>query len=40
MVDELPSYNFIRPKAFAMAVAKALDFIVPRLADFNCYDFE
>jgi 1,2-diacylglycerol 3-alpha-glucosyltransferase len=34
MVDELPSYNFIRPKALAMLLARALDFTVPRLADF------
>ena len=34
MVDELPSYNFIRPKSLARLLAKALDFITPRLADF------
>ncbi|MDD5640002.1 MAG: glycosyltransferase family 4 protein [Syntrophales bacterium] len=33
MVDELPSYNFIRPKALAVMLARCLDFIVPRLGD-------
>jgi glycosyltransferase involved in cell wall biosynthesis len=32
MIDELPSYGFIRPKALAVAVARTLDWVVPRLA--------
>jgi glycosyltransferase involved in cell wall biosynthesis len=31
MIDELPSYNFIRPRFLAVWLAKVLDFIVPRL---------
>lgn len=33
MIDELPSYNFIRPKFLATGLAKALDYMVPRMAD-------
>lgn len=31
MIDELPSYNFIRPRFLAVWLAKVLDFVVPRL---------
>jgi len=34
MADELPSYNFIRPKALAIALARGLDYMVPRMTDF------
>jgi 1,2-diacylglycerol 3-alpha-glucosyltransferase len=33
MADELPSYNFIRPRWLARLVARGLDVLVPRLAD-------
>jgi glycosyltransferase involved in cell wall biosynthesis len=33
MIDELPSYDFIRPKFLATGLAKALDYSVPRMAD-------
>jgi glycosyltransferase involved in cell wall biosynthesis len=33
MVDELPSYRFIRPDALARWIGKALDYVVPRLGD-------
>jgi glycosyltransferase involved in cell wall biosynthesis len=33
MSDELPSYNFIRPRFVAVQLAKALDYFVPRMAD-------
>jgi 1,2-diacylglycerol 3-alpha-glucosyltransferase len=33
MADELPSYQFIRPRWLAKALAKGLDMVVPRLAD-------
>jgi 1,2-diacylglycerol 3-alpha-glucosyltransferase len=33
MSDELPSYDFIRPKCLASGVAKLLDAFVPRIAD-------
>jgi glycosyltransferase involved in cell wall biosynthesis len=33
MVDELPTYNFIRPAALARGIGRGLDLIVPRLAD-------
>jgi glycosyltransferase involved in cell wall biosynthesis len=33
MGDELPSYNFIRPRWAAVALARTLDVVVPRLAD-------
>jgi glycosyltransferase involved in cell wall biosynthesis len=32
MADELPSYGFIRPRWLAVAVARGLDTVVPRLA--------
>lgn len=34
MIDELPSYNFIRPKALARKLANLLDNFVPRTADY------
>ena len=33
MADELASYDFIRPRSLARAVARMLDWMVPRLAD-------
>ncbi|HET9368269.1 MAG TPA: glycosyltransferase family 4 protein [Candidatus Udaeobacter sp.] len=33
MVDELPSYNFVRPRVLATGLAKLLDYVVPRMAD-------
>ena len=33
MIDELPSYNFFRPRMLATTVAKLLDYVVPRMAD-------
>jgi glycosyltransferase involved in cell wall biosynthesis len=33
MIDELPSYRFIRPHALAVGLARLLDAIVPRAAD-------
>ena len=33
MSDELPSYGFIRPAAFARALARLLDVTVPRMAN-------
>ena len=33
MADELPTYNFIRPRALAVLLAEVLDRFVPRLAD-------
>jgi glycosyltransferase involved in cell wall biosynthesis len=33
MSDELPSYNFIRPRFLAVKLAKALDYFVPRMAE-------
>jgi len=33
MIDELPSYGFIRPRALATGLARALDRVVPRMAD-------
>ena len=33
MGDELPSYGFIRPRALAVAVARVLDAVVPRMGD-------
>ena len=33
MIDELPSYDFIRPKFLAVGLAQALDYAVPRMAD-------
>lgn len=33
MIDELASYNFIRPKKLATFMAKLLDYFVPRMGD-------
>ncbi|HEV3255517.1 MAG TPA: HAD-IIIA family hydrolase [Gemmataceae bacterium] len=33
MADELPSYQFIRPKWLALALGRVLDALVPRVAD-------
>jgi len=33
MADELPTYNFIRPRWLAVMLAEVLDRVVPRLAD-------
>jgi 1,2-diacylglycerol 3-alpha-glucosyltransferase len=33
MTDELPSYRFLRPQGLAVALARLLDAVVPRLAD-------
>lgn len=33
MADELPSYDFIRPRALAVALGKFLDTVVPRTGD-------
>ena len=33
MIDELPSYNFIRPKSLAIKLANFLDNIVPKMGD-------
>jgi glycosyltransferase involved in cell wall biosynthesis len=33
MIDELASYNFIRPRCLANGLARVLDWFVPRLAD-------
>lgn len=33
MVDELPSYRFIKPRILAKMIAQFLDWVVPRLAD-------
>jgi glycosyltransferase involved in cell wall biosynthesis len=40
MIGELPSFNFIRPRALATGLAKVLDYVVPRLADFIIADTE
>jgi 1,2-diacylglycerol 3-alpha-glucosyltransferase len=40
MIGELASFNFIRPRALAIRLAKVLDYIVPRLADFIIADTE
>jgi len=32
MLDELPTYNFFKPKILAVWIARFLDFLVPRLA--------
>lgn len=34
MIDELPSYNFIRPKRAAVKLAEWLDTVVPRMGDY------
>jgi 1,2-diacylglycerol 3-alpha-glucosyltransferase len=40
MISELPSYNFFRSRALATGLAKALDFVVPRMADVIIADTE
>src|SRR4029077_951405 len=40
MIGELASFNFIRPRALAIRLAKVLDYVVPRLADFIIADTE
>jgi 1,2-diacylglycerol 3-alpha-glucosyltransferase len=40
MIDELPSYNFIRPRVLATGLAKLLDYVVPRMADMIIADTE
>jgi 1,2-diacylglycerol 3-alpha-glucosyltransferase len=35
MIDELPGYNFIRPKWLAVGLARFLDNLVPRMGSFN-----
>jgi glycosyltransferase involved in cell wall biosynthesis len=40
MISELPSYNFFRSRALATGLAKALDFVVPRMADMIIADTE
>jgi hypothetical protein len=40
MISELPSYNFLRSRALATGLAKALDFVVPRMADVVIADTE
>jgi len=40
MINELPTYNFIRPKTVAIGMANFLDTVVPRMADFIMADTE
>src|SRR5207247_2592008 len=40
MIGELASFNFIRPRALAIGLAKVLDYIVPRMADMIITDTE
>jgi 1,2-diacylglycerol 3-alpha-glucosyltransferase len=40
MIDELPSYNFFRPRMLATGLAKLLDYVVPRMADIIIADTE
>jgi glycosyltransferase involved in cell wall biosynthesis len=40
MIDELPSYNFFRPRVLATGLAKLLDYVVPRMADIIIADTE
>jgi 1,2-diacylglycerol 3-alpha-glucosyltransferase len=40
MISELPSYNFLRSRALATGLAKAFDFVVPRMADVVIADTE
>ncbi len=40
MIGELPSFDFIRPRALAVGLAKVLDYVVPRLADMIIADTE
>jgi glycosyltransferase involved in cell wall biosynthesis len=40
MIDELPSYDFFRPRVLATGLAKLLDYAVPRMADIVIADTE
>src|SRR5437870_10081618 len=40
MIGELASFNFIRPRAVAIGLAKVLDYVVPRMADMIITDTE
>jgi 1,2-diacylglycerol 3-alpha-glucosyltransferase len=40
MIGELASFNFIRPRALAIRLARILDYVVPRLADMIIADTE
>src|SRR2546423_2567021 len=40
MIDELPTYDFIRPRVLASGLAKILDYVVPRMADIIISDTE
>ena len=40
MIGELASFNFIRPRALAIGLAKVLDYAVPRMADMIITDTE
>ena len=40
MISELASFNFIRPRALAVGLAKVLDYVVPRMADMIIADTE
>jgi glycosyltransferase involved in cell wall biosynthesis len=40
MIGELASFNFIRPRALAVGLARVLDYVVPRLADMIIADTE
>jgi glycosyltransferase involved in cell wall biosynthesis len=40
MIDELPSYNFFRPRVLATGLANLLDYVVPRVADIIIADTE
>ncbi len=40
MIGELASFNFIRPRALAIGLAKVLDYVVPRMADMIITDTE
>jgi glycosyltransferase involved in cell wall biosynthesis len=40
MIDELPSYGFIKPKSVAVTVANILDTTVPKMADYIIADTE
>jgi glycosyltransferase involved in cell wall biosynthesis len=40
MIGELASFNFIRPRALAVGLAKVLDYVVPRFADIIIADTE
>src|SRR5712691_10566374 len=40
MISELPSFGFIRPRAFATGLARILDYTIPRMADTIVADTE